>query len=206
LGANPEADGSYPNVTPPEILHALRTVPYLELSRLGYTRGMEFIRDHPGQYAKILALKLTKTFSAARTNGWYLHMRGTDRIVSIALSALTTLVLLPLAILGLFRSMQRRNPTWVLLALYAGSCLLSGLIYTVHARYRLLMFPAVIVFAAQGLHELWRARHSAKEEIPMAPLRASLGLAVGIVAVATTADVLTTASEVQRRIALLLGL
>ncbi|OGB90391.1 MAG: hypothetical protein A3H39_14900 [candidate division NC10 bacterium RIFCSPLOWO2_02_FULL_66_22] len=205
LGANPEADGSYPNVIPVEIARTLRREPYLQQSRTGYARGMQFIKQHPGQYAKILALKLIKYFSVARTNGWNLHMRGVDRIISIALSASTTLVLLSLGLLGFFRSFGRRDSTLVCLILYAGSCILSGLIYTVHARYRLLIFPALIIFAAHGLYELSRCRSGTGGEPGRWPVEVTFAMSLGIVMLATTIDAITAASEIQRRLALLLG-
>lgn len=206
LGANPEADGSYPSTLPPDILRVLDQTPFLQQSRIGYSRGLQFIRDHPAQYARILAMKLMKYFSIVRTNGWMLYMRGVDRMVSIFLSALTTLVLLSLGLLGFFQTVGRRDGPWVGLTLYAASCLLSAMIYTVHARYRLLIYPALLLFASNGLVELWRCCSQPGSDAAWRSMKRAVAVALGIVLTATTLDALTAASEIQRRLALLLGL
>jgi hypothetical protein len=178
----------------------------LEQNRQGYAAGFRFIREHPVQYVGLLGLKLTKFLSPLRTNGWWFHMQGVERIVSILLSGLTTASLLAFGLLGMFIAARKRPNAQITCALlYALSVLLGALMFMTHARYRLPIFPVLIIFAAYGAVEVWRNRTLPGTDGDRRMVRRALMGAMGIVVAAVTIDGLTTAPEILRRVSRLFG-
>ena len=207
LGNNPEADGSYPNQVPAFIREkSIRPAYMREQNRQGYAEGYRFIREHPVRYVRLLGLKLTKFLSPLRTNGWWFHMQGVERVVSILLSGLTTAFLLAFGLLGMFLAAKRRPNAQITCGLlYALSVLSSAFIYMTHARYRLPIFPVLIIFAAYGAVEVWRNQAFPETDGDRRMVRRALIGAMGIVLAAVTIDGLTTASEILRRVSRLFG-
>ena len=133
-----------------------------EVSRYWTTRTLADIRAEPGRWLRLLGWKLALTWNAAEP------IDSEDPAVyadsSVLLRSLGWLVhfgtVAPLAVVGLWTTRRQWRRLWLLYAvLVAGT--VSIVAFYVFARYRYLLVPVVVLFAAagiQGVVETWRGR------------------------------------------------
>lgn len=142
VGNNPLAAGGY---TPPPAAWdaALSGVGELERNRLAWQLSLQWIRTDPQAYMRLLFLKLQVLFGPAHN----LVLDGFD------------LLLIPLYILGLLH-LGHREENWpafaALIGALVGGIVLIALIFVGGWRYRLIIYPALLLLAAYGLPISWR--------------------------------------------------
>ncbi len=199
VGNNAEADGE---LSIPRALQEFReTQPIYQVDRRGYAEGIRFIAGHPGLFVRLLALKTVKSWSLLRTNGWYLHMRGRWQWLWVALSAVTEGVIFTLGLLGIATSSQAQRPHRTCLLLYAASCMLTWLLTVVEPKYRLAIFPALIVFAGKGVYDLWTTW--AAPNVARRRVGASFMAAATFIGCVTVIDLGLSFEEFLRRVTIL---
>jgi Tfp pilus assembly protein PilF/4-amino-4-deoxy-L-arabinose transferase-like glycosyltransferase len=129
-----------------------------ESSSFWLGKSLEFIRQKPGVFAKLLGMKVL----------WSIHNREADCSYNVYIEKSLVPVLrflaLPFAMLaglGLFGFITGRR-TGVhrdidLLAIYAASVFVGLIIFAVTSRYRVPSIPAFCIFAGYGLVRVWDA-------------------------------------------------
>lgn len=127
---------------------------YIGMDNLGYRRGLEFITKYPARALSLEFRKASLFFSLARTDGWWPHMKGLDRIFSLGLSLLFNLFIFGLGIAGIVFSYTEKNRyiSWMRRFVYINISALMPFI--IEARFRLTIYPFMIIFAAYALTKL----------------------------------------------------
>lgn len=201
VGNNLDADGELS--LPPVLKEFRETHPIYQVDRRGYAEGLRFIGGHPGLFVRLLALKTVKSWSLLRTNGWYFHMRGRWQWLSVALSALTEGIVFTIGLLGIATSFERRQSHRTCLLLYAASCMLTWVLTVVEPKYRLTIFPALLVFAGKGGYDLWATQGASA--VARRRVLTRLLAAAAFVGGLTLVDVGLSFEELLRRITILRG-
>ena len=133
-------------------------------SRFFLNQGLEFIRQHPGAYVRLLLDKLHlfwHGYEIGRNQDLY-YARYFSSLLSLLLweswIAFPFGLLAPLALVGIGLGWKRgiwRQPGPALLLLFLLSYALSVILFFVSARYRLPVVPVLLLFAVWGVRELY---------------------------------------------------
>lgn len=147
IGNNPQANGEC------RITDEMRN---LKLSHLasnleGYKKGFRFIAQRPGKFFWLAVKKLSLFWSFIRIEAWWPHMQGLGRILSIALLFFSAVFILTFGTLGIVFSFREKNIYRFWLRAFIFLCPLSLIPFFVEARYRLPIYPFMIIFASYGL-------------------------------------------------------
>ncbi len=166
----------------------------IEAGKLAKKEGFDFIRSHPLEFVRLTAKRTIIYFSAARPTGFWFHLHGLSKALTLVLSALYAFLLFVLALMGI-ASLRRAEKAdrfrgKLFLALTAMMPLaVVGLV--VETRYRFLIYPFLAVFAGYATHELWGKQTRAFR---------NLLTSAGIVALVGGIDVISNWSRILERI------
>ncbi|MBD3367002.1 MAG: tetratricopeptide repeat protein [Candidatus Eisenbacteria bacterium] len=120
-----------------------------EASAWWYARGREFLRERPGQAARLYLKKLVLFWDRFElANNKDIYYFGAHSPLFRSLSWLSFGLVAPFGILGMAALFRRR--TAALLGLFVLSYMGGVLLFFVNARYRLPIVPALIVLAVAG--------------------------------------------------------
>ncbi len=219
IGNNPDANGTYRPMRPERqgFAYERRDATELAEAELGRAltpgevssfwtgRVVDYIRDDPGDWLALMWTKFELMWNAAEladTEDQYTYadesppLRWTGYVFHFG-------TLVPLALLGVWVTFERRREFWILylLPVVYG---LSVVAFFVFARYRFPLVPFLVLFAAPGITQArayWRVASGARRAAllaslavvalfcnrtvrPIAPMRAAtrtnLGLALGV--------------------------
>ena len=133
-------------------------------SRFFFSQGLEFIRQHPGDYVHLLLHKLYlfwHGYEIGRNQDLY-YARHFSSLLSLLLwqswIAFPFGLLAPLALVGIglgWKGGIWRQPGPSLLLLFLLSYALSVILFFVSSRYRLPVVPVLLLFAVWGVRELY---------------------------------------------------
>lgn len=138
-------------VVPVEMPKDLAGQEYIKIDNLGYRQGLEFIVKHPIRTLLLELRKVSLFFSLLRTDAWWPHMKGIDRVLSFALSVLFNLLIFGCGIIGIVFSYAKVNKHISWLRRFIFISILSLIPFIVEARYRLTIYPFMIIFAGYAL-------------------------------------------------------
>ncbi len=124
---------------------------YLKFNKSGYLRGAEFIVQHPFRTLFLDLRKASLFFSLLRTDAWWQHIKGIDRIFSFILSLLFNLLIFGLGITGIVFSYLKVSKYISWMRKFIFISILSLIPFIVEARYRLTVYPFMIIFASYAL-------------------------------------------------------
>jgi Flp pilus assembly protein TadD/4-amino-4-deoxy-L-arabinose transferase-like glycosyltransferase len=137
-----------------------------EVSDYWFTQSFAWIREHPGDWARLLLRKaslLVNAFEIPDSEDQNYYARFSAMLAASSF-VIHFGVVLPLAVAGIWLTWNRRRELAILLALLA--TLGVGVIaFYVFARYRYPVVPIAVLFAAAALDaalELWRAGEARK--------------------------------------------
>jgi len=125
-----------------------------QVSAFWIKQAFVFIKDKPVEYARLFLRKIAFTFSPQEFvhDIEYHYIRERIRIFRFLFMDLR--FILPFSILGMFFGMRRFKDT-VFLYLVIATLSLSIAIFFVSARYRIMLAPFLIIFAAYALVNVW---------------------------------------------------
>jgi tetratricopeptide (TPR) repeat protein len=125
-----------------------------EVSQYWFRRGLEFIREHPGQELRLISRKFLLFWNAYEIPNHYsiYFFKRLSKILRF--DPVLWSWVIPLGFLGIYVS-RRRWREHLLLYLFAGAYFLSLLPFFITARYRLPVVPVMIVFCGEGALWLW---------------------------------------------------
>ena len=134
-------------------------------NKLALRESLNFIIFHPIQFFEITLKRVSIYFSFARPTGFWFHLEGVERALTLALSALYSVLLFVFGFWGIYRmkelSIVEKERTkilfWMLIMMPLA---IVGII--VETRYRFLAYPFFAVFASYGLFDLWHGRRELK--------------------------------------------
>lgn len=150
-GNHPKATGEY--ITPDEIIENRQALSLLEWDSKGYREGIRFIIQNPGKFLLLAIKKMSLFWSLIRSDGWWFHIKNPlDKLVSVSLSILFAIFIFSFGIMGMIFSLRDKDSTFkFLLRSFIMVCPLSLIPFFVETRYRLPIYPFMIIFASYGL-------------------------------------------------------
>ncbi len=167
LGNNPQATGEYNSESDTEIkwLQPLnnespeeRLALEVKAAKTGYTKGINFILQNPGQFFQ-LALK--KFVLLWRPPTYKLNLRENfNETIFRILWLFNYLFLLILAIPGIWISIKKFGKEWTLFLLILFSVTGLHMLVFSATRFRLPLIPLLMIFAALAMDSLWTRRRS----------------------------------------------
>lgn len=154
---------------------------------------VDFVMQHPLEFLQITANRISIYFSFARPTGFWPHLSGLSKILTLALSLLYSVIIFIFGFWGIYFSrnlpVEERKRTNYLLALLV-MMPLAIICIIVESRYRFLAYPFFAIFAAYGLANFWSKR---KEWQPLA-------LIAGVLFINFSLDLLKLWSRIAERI------
>lgn len=202
IGNNPKANGEC--FFTDEMLKD--NLSHLELNYEGYKRGLIFIAWHPARFLLLSLKKISLFWSLLRIEGWWPHMQGLDRLMSIEFSFFSAAFILTFGILGIVFSFKEKNIHRFWLRNFVFLCPLSLIPFFVEARYRIPIYPFMIIFTGYALTLLPDIKKGIKlkEKKIIMPLRISLIL-ITLLLLNTIYDSMVNGGEIISRINSLFG-
>jgi Tfp pilus assembly protein PilF len=168
---------------------------------------LAYVREHPGQFVRDLlkkARQITNARELPRNVDIYIF-REWSAILSATVWQVGPFgfpfgLIFPLACLGMIIACRRR-PDSGLLAIYLGVYSVSIIASFVTSRYRVVLLPALIIFAAHAMVWLWQSRRDFRRLAPAAVLVLMAGIWSNT-AVSAPTDGIPFAAEVYNLLAL----
>jgi len=169
-GNNPQASGAFycpPNIAlnqedmfrDSRIIASAETGRNLktsEVSGFWFNKSFAFIRNEPGKWLGLLSRKINYVFSAKEFMHDLEYNFLSDKIRIFKVMFMDLRFILPFSLLGVFLAF-RRFPQSALLYLALISSALSISLFFVTSRYRMVMLPYLVIFAAFGLVAVWNS-------------------------------------------------
>lgn len=211
-GNHPKATGEY--VMPDEIIEHRGTDEYilyqetsfLEWDSKGYKEGTKFIIQNPTKFFLLAIKKMSLFWSIIRSDGWWPHIKGTfDKIVSVSLTIIFAAFIFTFGIVGMVFSLRDKDSTFkFLLHSFIIVCPLSLIPFFVETRYRLPIYPFMIIFASYGLTLLpvIKSAIKSKEEKTLRYLKIS-AILIAILLLNTVYDFIINSGEIINRVGML---
>jgi len=125
----------------------------IEGNKLALKEALLFIFANPLEFLKITFYRISIYFSFTRPTGFWFHLEGASRALTLALSALYSVLLFVFGFLGIYRIKElpladKKRAKFFLWALLAMPLAVIWII--VETRYRFLVYPFFAVFAGYG--------------------------------------------------------
>lgn len=178
IGNNPSADGL--NIKMPfivgkgskELLHDMKRIAEEELhktlkpsraSSFWFSKGMDFIKQNPGAFMRLLGNKLNAFFC-----GFDLSDMISPQVLASYIPILSAFFVdfrfvIPLAIVGLWLTFSNRKEFVSIYAIIIGH-VLSTILFIVVGRYRLAIAPIFVIFAAASIVAIFGSIASGKHQ------------------------------------------
>jgi tetratricopeptide (TPR) repeat protein len=170
IGNNPEAGGLF--FTPTDLTPAQegmfrdakviaqatrgREMKASEVSKFWFNKSLEFIKENPSAFLRLMGKKIFFLFSPKEQNHDAEYFLVFDKIRIFRFLFLDLSLIMPLFVLGLLINLRRfKNSAFLYLVLFSFS--LSIVMFFVTTRYRVSMVPFMSIFAASAVFSGWEA-------------------------------------------------
>ena len=107
-----------------------------------------FVTDHPGEFAKLTALRINKYFSILRPMGFWFYTSGWKQILFVISSAAFSFIVFILSLGGIIKLFRSKNEYANYLIALAVATPLILFITVVETRYRFQIYPLLAIFSA----------------------------------------------------------
>ena len=143
---------------------------YVEANRRATNGALAFVASHPLEYAKLTLLRASIYFSFARPTGFWFHLSGASKIITLAASAIYAFILFAFGFWGIavfLKEYFKRNittPQHYNNRIFLFLCMLvmmpiAIIPIIVETRYRMPIYPFFAIFAGFGF---WKLRESSR--------------------------------------------
>ncbi len=133
---------------------------YLKANSLLLREAVGFIFSHPLEFLKITFYRISIYFSFARPTGFWFHLHGLSRALTLASSAFYSALLFFFGFWGIWKikdlKEQKLNAQLLLYMLIMMPLAVIGIV--VETRYRSSVYPFFAVFAGYGINLLWQKK------------------------------------------------
>ena len=117
-----------------------------------------FLREHPGEFLKLTALRVNKYFSIIRPMGFWFYQSGLGQFLFLISSAAASVFLFVFSLGGIIKTViTRQKNLYYLLALVIFTPLII-FATVVETRYRFQIYPLLALFAAYFIVDLFSNR------------------------------------------------
>ncbi|MDO8430315.1 MAG: glycosyltransferase family 39 protein [bacterium] len=133
----------------------------VQINKLATDDAIKFILNNPLEFLKLTIYRISIYFSFARPTGFWFHLRGWDKIITLVLSAIYSIALFIFGFWGIsqIKNLEVREKNlakFFLTMLVMMPLAIIGII--VETRYRMLVYPFFAVFAGYGFSEFLNKR------------------------------------------------
>ncbi|MBI2045849.1 MAG: glycosyltransferase family 39 protein [Parcubacteria group bacterium] len=137
----------------------------IEGNKLALKESLGFIFSRPIEFLEITFKRISIYFSFARPTGFWFHLEGMSKALTLTLSAVYSAILFIFGFWGIYRMKElsadeKERAKMLLWMLVMMPIAIIGII--VETRYRFLVYPFFAIFASYGLFDLWRGRRELK--------------------------------------------
>jgi len=133
---------------------------YVKANSLLLREAVGFISSHPFEFLKITFYRISIYFSFARPTGFWFHLYGLSRGVTLMTSTLYSVILFIFGFWGIWKikdlKEQKINAKLLLYMLAMMPLAIIGIV--VETRYRSSVYPFFAVFAGYGIDLLWQKK------------------------------------------------
>jgi hypothetical protein len=125
-----------------------------EVSSFWFNKSIDFIKNNPGSYLKLLFIKFMRLFQSREpiNDGEYAFIK--DNVGVYKIMFLDLRLIMPFAFLGMLLGLKRPKETaplyLILVTLSVGITL-----FFIATRYRMTIVPYLCIFASFGIYNLW---------------------------------------------------
>ncbi len=132
-----------------------------QVNKLATDDAIKFILANPLEFLKITFYRTSIYFSFARPTGFWFHLSGWSKIITLASSAIYSVLLFVFGFFGIWQLRklepeEKRLAKFFLAMLVVMPLAIIGII--IETRYRMLVYPFFAVFAGYGLSEFLARR------------------------------------------------
>lgn len=133
----------------------------VEVDRLATADATKFILQNPLEFLKLTIYRTSIYFSFARPTGFWFHLSGWSKAITVVSSAVYSAVLFVLGFFGIWQirnldGRERQLAKFLLAMLVMMPLAVVGII--IETRYRMLAYPLFAVFAGYGLNLFWQKK------------------------------------------------
>ena len=137
----------------------------IEGNKLALKESLGFIFSRPIEFLEITLKRISIYFSFARPTGFWFHLDGISKALTLAFSAAYSMILFIFGFWGVYRikelaTNEKERAKLLLCMLLMMPLAIVGII--VETRYRFLVYPFFAIFASYGLFDMWRGRRELK--------------------------------------------
>ena len=137
----------------------------IEGNKLALKESLGFIFSRPIEFLEITLKRISIYFSFARPTGFWFHLDGISKALTLAFSAAYSMILFIFGFWGIYRAKElaaneKERAKMLLWMLLMMPLAIVGII--VETRYRFLVYPFFAIFASYGLFDMWRGRRELK--------------------------------------------
>ncbi|MCX8015085.1 MAG: tetratricopeptide repeat protein, partial [candidate division WOR-3 bacterium] len=191
-GNNPQTDGTWratyplqqtPDITIEQLKYSSQHIDGKLLkpsaaSNYWFKKGLDFIKENPIRYLKLLARKLLLFINGYEIpNNYYFYQTRDDSVI-LKIAFINYALILPLTILGIILSFKRWRDYYLIYA-FVFIYIVSSLVFYVLSRLRVGVIPFFIIFAVIFITEL-SSRFQTKKFKPALTLIIVAGFLYGL--------------------------
>lgn len=137
----------------------------IEGNKLAFKEALLFIFANPLEFLNITLYRISIYFSFVRPTGFWFHLEGMSKALTLAFSALYSILLFVLGFLGIYKIKElpledKRRAKFLLWLLLMMPLAVVWII--VETRYRFLVYPFFAVFGGYGLAGLFNKKNNFK--------------------------------------------
>jgi len=130
-----------------------------EVSRFWFDKSFVFIREEPLKWLGLLFRKINYVFGSKEFNHDLEYNFISDKIRVFKVMLMDLRFVLPFSLLGAFLAFRKFPKSTLLYIALIGSAF-SIILFFVTTRYRMIMLPYLLIFAAFGLFAVWESLKS----------------------------------------------
>jgi len=167
-GNNPQTDGTWrptyplqqtPDITIEQLKYSSQRidgnlVKSSEASNYWMKKGLDFIKENPVRYIKLLGRKLLLFINGYEIPSNFYFYQTRDDSVILKIAFISFALILPCAILGIALSFKKWKDYYLIHA-FVFIYLVSSLVFYVLSRLRAPVIPFLVIFAVLFIKELW---------------------------------------------------
>lgn len=121
-----------------------------------------FLREHPAEFLKLTALRVSKYFSVIRPMGFWFYQSGLGQALFVFSSAAASVFLFVLSLGGVIRAAASKEKNLYYLLAFAFFTPLIIFVTVVETRYRFQIYPMLSIFAGYYISDFFKTRRRDK--------------------------------------------
>ncbi|MFA5935798.1 MAG: glycosyltransferase family 39 protein [Patescibacteria group bacterium] len=136
---------------PPELPQLTKDLGVIGANVYGVNYFKTFLREHPGEYVRLVSLRTMKYFSPIRPLGFWFYQTGWKQLVFVLSSSLMAFLIFVAGWAGLFLAWKKKNAALGYLFCFALVTAGPVIAILVETRYRIPIYPFMAIFGGYSI-------------------------------------------------------